>query len=674
MCGICGLIAPGREGGPDAFAGRLARMTAKMPHRGPDDYDNTVVGQTDDLLVGFGQHRLSSLDLSAAGHQPMATPDSRYWITFNGEIYNFAEIRAELQAKGARFVSQTDTEVILHAYATWGAACLHRFNGMFALAIWDRETRTLFAARDRMGIKPFYYHFDGRRLSFASEIKALLANDWIPREVDRDALFSILLFLWTPDPKSMFKGILKLPAGHHMTFRPGVDPAPVIERYWDSSVPAANEVKDPGEPALIEELRRLLRASVERRMIADVPLGAFLSGGLDSSLIVALMTELTGGPIQCYTIAYRGEDQKLEKMGDDPLFARQVAEKLGAAYHEIRIEPDIVKLLPQTLYHLDEPIADPAAINTYLISKMAKENGTTVLLSGQGADEIFAGYRKHLATSLAATYQRMLPGFVRGGMIEPLVRSLPVVIGGRGVKPVRWAKRFLKSGSLPPREAFMQSYAYYTRQEMAELLKPEMAFDYLRSYPIRQHNEAFDRVADAEFVTQMCYVDSKLFLPSLNLTYSDKMTMAASVEGRVPFVDHTVVEFAMNLPAKYKLDGTTGKALLRKAARGLVPDDVIDRPKAPFGAPLRAWTQRDLKPMIDDLLSRESVERRGYFNYGFIQRTLERNASGKDDFAHRIWALLTLEIWHRIFIDGETPEPFPPIPGRHLQPAGISTL
>ncbi len=657
MCGLAGTVG---------FADQalLEQMAAVVAHRGPDDSGLKILSN-DTIQIGLAFRRLAIIDLSALGHQPMCTPDESVWIIFNGEIYNYRELRHELQAKGYSFRSQTDTEVILNAYLEWGKDCPKKLNGMWAFAIADMRQNLLFLSRDRVGEKPLYYaKLPGNRFIFASEIKSLLQCEELVPEANPEGILSTLLFLWTPEPKTAFKGIEKLPAGCTMTIQNG---KMTIERYWDLDFQGYGE--DKGEAHYIDELDALLQDTIRRQMVADVKVSAFLSGGLDSSLVVALMTKQKGEPITTYTIAFTEEDKKFEAMPDDQKYAKLVAQHLGADYQEIIIKPGVAELLPKLIYHLDEPIADPASINTYLICKMAKESGTTVLLSGMGADEIFSGYRKHLSVKIAGLYKQV-PALLRRGVIEPVVKALPVAGERGGFKLFRWARRFVKSASLPDFEAFIGSYSYYNEAELRALLSTEFQDvamkSFAESYPIHRHEEIrkeiLARQPNLDLITLMCAVDTKLFLASLNLTYSDKSSMAASVEERVPFVDYRIVEFAHRLPARYKLGGNmlsgyVQKYLLKKVAERYLPKEIVYRPKAPFGAPLRAWVRKDLDEMIHDLLSPERLRQRGLFNPSAIATMLQQHRTGQEDSAHRIWALLTLELWMREFIDKRVTAP-----------------
>lgn len=635
MCGIAGIVG-------QADQQLIHNMTVALAHRGPDDSGVHVLAEDD---VALGHRRLSIIDLSAAGHQPMTNAAGHLTIVYNGELYNFRELRAELEQKGYAFRSNSDTEVLLCAYEAWGVGCLNKLIGMFAFAIWDAKSKTLFAARDQLGVKPFYYALTNGRFVFASELKALLHVPGLQREIDVDAIHSILLFLWIPDPKTIFQNILKLPAGHYLEYHQG---KLKLERYWE--IPTAHTDSRP-ESYYVEGLRAYLQQAVQRQMISDVPVGAFLSGGLDSSAVVSLARGQSNGNFSTYTIKFSEEDSRLEAMPDDAKYARLIAQRFGTEHHEITIAPNLVDLLPKILWHLDEPIADPAAINTYLIAKAAKDSGTTVLLNGMGGDEIFAGYRKHLASMLAITYRR-IPQFLRKALVESFVHFAPVAFSQRGWRTARWAKRFIKNAGCDPVNSFIGSYSYYDEAEFQQLLAPEFYMPREQTYPLRRHFECFGQAGELEYLNQMCFVDSKMFLPGLNLMYSDKATMAAGVESRPPLADHKVVEFAFSIPAKYKIHGLHSKYVFKKAMEPLLPREVIYRPKAAFGAPLRSWVKNGLDVLMQDLLSEERIKRRGYLNPAYVQKIIADDRAGRQDNAHRIWALLTLEMWFQIFVDG----------------------
>jgi len=613
-------------------------MTDTLVHRGPDDSGICLLREG---RVGLGNRRLSILDLSSAGHQPMSC-ENDYWITYNGEVYNFLELRNELQKRGHTFVSQTDTEVILKGYVEWGVECLDRFNGMFAFAIWDEKQQRLFLARDRMGIKPLYYTTINGRFLFSSEVKAFFVVPGFDRRVNSDALISTLLFLWNPYPATFFEDVYLLPPGHYMLAEKDTVK---IRQYWDIPL-GVPEHRRQEEWRL--ELREILGRAVRRNMISDVPVGILLSGGLDSSSVTACASEL-GNPVRTYSIVFRDSDQQQEAMPDDAAYARVVAKHFGTHHQEIYIDPDIAGLLPKILWHLDEPLADPAAINTYLISGAAKGDGTTVLLSGMGGDEIFGGYRKYLATVLSG-YYRKIPEQIRRIILSPAIRSFQAAGKTRGYRWLRWAKRFEKNASQDHIECFIGNSSYYNLEELQELLQRDGVLGE-RLYGIDRYLEVFTDSFGTDEVNRMCYVDSKLFLSNLNLMYMDKATMAASVEGRPPLLDHELVEFAFRIPGNLKIHRFTQKYIFKKALEGYLPKEVIYRPKSPFGAPLRSWTRGQLLPMINDLYSESAVKRRGLFNYQSIRKMIDDNTSGREDYAHRLWALLTLEIWFQQFMD-----------------------
>ncbi|HEY4901906.1 MAG TPA: asparagine synthase (glutamine-hydrolyzing), partial [Candidatus Sulfotelmatobacter sp.] len=596
MCGISGVVNCGdRE--------TLARMTHVQAHRGPDDSGLWERRFPDGTYVGLGSRRLAILDLSTLGHMPMCNEDRSLWITYNGEIYNFAELRRELESKGHRFTSHTDTEVVLRLYEQEGPACVKRLNGMFAFAICDLRGSTplLFVARDHFGVKPFYYFHDAARFAFASEIKALLQIPGIDAELDAQSLHQYLTFLWVPDPKTMFRKVLKLPAGHYGILRNGEF---AVTQYWDLTFPSADPTYTRSEDDLTDEVRQRLRQSVEAQMVSDVPIGAFLSAGLDSSSIVALMCGLTKQPVRTYTITFPKKYRVGESTLDDPEVATRLARHLGCENQRIVVEPDVVDLLPRLAWHMDEPTADPAIITAYLVCREARKQAT-VLLSGVGGDELFAGYRKHVAHSWGQAYRRV-PSFVRGPA-ELMLNAMPSLRGTPMKGSLRLTKKMARSASLDPVDRFIANCTYLDEGQKSDLYAPEFRAEISVSDPASQHRAAFGRVDGADFLHQMLYLDSKIFMTSLNLTYNDKMSMASSVEVRVPFLDRELAEFvAWNVPPRLKLKGfwkPTTKYILRKAMADVLPREVLQQPKAGFAAPVDYWLAHDLKEMVDDLLS-----------------------------------------------------------------------
>jgi asparagine synthase (glutamine-hydrolysing) len=626
-------------------------MTHVQAHRGPDDSGLWDRKFPDGSYIGLGSRRLAILDLSAVGHMPMCNEDRTIWITFNGEIYNFTELRRELESKGYRFVSHTDTEVIIHLYEQEGPDCVKRLNGMFAFVICDlrSSTPTLFAARDHFGIKPFYYFHDGERFAFASELKALLQISEIKAELDPASLHQYLTFLWVPDPKTMFRRILKLPAGHYATFRQG---ALQLTQYWDLTFPPANQTYSRSEADLAEEIRERFRCSVEAQMVSDVPIGAFLSAGLDSSSIVAMMRRITNKSVRTYTIAFPRKYRVGEATLDDPEVAARLARHLGCENQRIVVEPDVTDLLPRLVWHMDEPTADPAIITAYLVCREARKQAT-VLLSGVGGDELFAGYRKHVAHYWAQAYRR-LPSVARR-MGEAGLAALPSLRGTVLKGRLRLAKKMARSASLDSVARFITNCTYLNETQKSGLYSSEMVSEVSGSDPTCQHLAAFDRIREADFLHQMLYLDTKIFMTSLNLTYNDKMSMASSVEVRVPFLDRELAEFvAWNIPPNMKLKGLlrpTTKYIFRKAMRDILPREVLQQPKAGFAAPVDYWLAHDLKEMVDDLLSPRQLRQRGLFQPAEIQRYIDQHRSGRQDWSMQLWQFLTLELWMKTFLD-----------------------
>ena len=641
MCGISGIVNWGD-------AETLSRMTQVQSHRGPDDSGLWERRFPDGGYIGLGSRRLAILDLSPDGHMPMSNEDGSIWITYNGEIYNFADLRRDLEGKGHRFRSHTDTETVIHLYEEYGVECLNRLNGMFAFAICDLRAASpkLFLARDHFGIKPLYYCERGAKLAFASEVKALLEVPGIEAAMNREALDQYLTFLWVPDPLTMFEGIRKLPAGHYAVWQSG---ELSVKQYWDLPFPPEGNRFEKRQADLAREIRERFCASVEQQMVSDVPIGAFLSAGLDSSSIVAAMARKQ--PVRTYTITFPEKYRVGETTIDDPAVPRRLAQKLGCEHHEIVVEPDVVGLLPGLIWHMDEPTADPAIITAYLVCREARKQAT-VMLSGVGGDELFAGYRKHAAHGWAQEYRR-IPAFARSGA-ERALAALPGFRGSRMKGPVRLAKKMARSASLSPAEAFIRNGTYLEGQQRADLYAP--GFQAATGDPGAQHRAAFGKVSHAAFLNQMLYLDTKIFMTTLNLTYNDKMSMASSVEVRVPFLDRGLAEFvAWNVPPRWKLKGKwrpVTKYIFREAMRSMLPEEVLQQPKAGFAAPVDYWLAHDLRPMVDDLLSENQVRKRGLFRPEVVRRYVDEHRRGAEDWSMQIWQLLTLEIWMQLFLDG----------------------
>jgi asparagine synthase (glutamine-hydrolysing) len=627
MCGIAGTyLWP--DGGP-----LTDRLTKTLAHRGPDGsgrYDY----RAGDGEVHLGHRRLSIIDLSETGAQPMVADGLA--LTYNGELYNAPELRAELESAGVRFRGTSDTEVLLQAWRRWGADCLPRLRGMFAFGVFDERTGELVLVRDQLGIKPLFYVRRGKGAVFASELKALAGELGGSLNIDKAALVASLLYYWVPDGRCAFTEAEKLPPGSWIRFRP--DGRTEQGRFWSLREVAEEGAAYEGEV----DLDAVIAESTSKHLLSDVPVATFLSGGLDSSYLTALAARQQPG-ISAYTIGFRAEDAKFEAMPDDLKYARQVAARFGVDLHEIEIAPQVLDLLPRMTYHLDEPIGDPAAINTFLICSAAREAGVKVMLSGMGADELFAGYRKHLANLLAVRYQRV-PGAVRRP-VESLVDRLPVATAKRGYRSVRFAKRFLSFAELPEETAFRRSYTMYDQQELLGLLDPDLAGtvdDVLTEHADTYHDNSLD-----DFVNRMCLADARMFLPGLNLAYTDRSSMAASTEVRVPFVDVEVVKAAFRIPGNRKIVGRKGKMALKQAALSILPEEIVHRPKGLFSAPLRAWMSRDLAPLVREVVNEGALVESGFLRREALQRLVDEDASGQQDRSKHLWHILTLEHWYR---------------------------
>ena len=653
---MCGIVGVHGWGDPDV----LHRMTDLQEHRGPDDGGTWDARLPEGGYLGLGNRRLSIIDLSSAGHMPMGNEAGTVWITYNGELYNGEELRAELEAKGRSFRSRSDTEVVLRLVEEHGSDAVARLDGMFAFGAVDMRANppnappgqgpVVLLARDPFGVKPLYYVREGHRLAFASEVKSFLALPGFRASMDVEALHRYLTFLWVPDPDTMFEGVKKLPAAHLATFRDG---DLRIREYWNLVVPPEHKAWADHEADVLEGIRARLRASVRKQMVSDVPIGAFLSGGVDSAAIVAFMAEAATEPVRTFTITFPERHRVGERTLDDPAIARRVARRYGANHQEIVVEPDVVGLLPKLIWHMDEPVADPAIIAAHLVCAAARPD-VKVLLSGVGGDELFAGYRKHAAYRLSSRYQR-IPRFLRQGFIGPLVRQLPTFRGTRLMGLVRHAKKLVSTGSLVPEEAFLANATYLDGGEKTLLYAPQMSARLDDVNPYAGHEERFADVGEADFVNRMLYLDLKTFMVSLNLTYNDKMSMAASLEVRVPFLDRELATFAFtDVPPDWKLtrdDRPRTKHVLKKALKGIVPDEVLSAPKAGFGAPHDHWLTNDLKEMVDDLLSDDEIRRRGIFDPGRVRTLVREHREGRRDWSFQVWQLLTLELWQRTFLD-----------------------
>ncbi|HEY0322800.1 MAG TPA: asparagine synthase (glutamine-hydrolyzing) [Pyrinomonadaceae bacterium] len=647
MCGIAGLISMN----PTAS---ISEMLASIEHRGRDDEGVWTSEAIDDVgrRACLGHRRLSIIDPSPAGHQPMLSADGRLSLTFNGEIYNYRELRAELQAKGHQFRTDTDTEVLLAAFAEWGAECLPRLNGMFAFAIWDEKQRTMTLARDRLGIKPLYYaeaqgeNGTSGSFIFASEIKAILASGLVERVLDVEALNQYLTFLWTPDPHTLFRGIRSLPPAHVLTLRDG-DLS--VREWWDVSFDEIEEGRS--EEWWRERVLETLSRVVGMEMVADVPLGSFLSGGVDSSSIVALMKEhASPRRVSTYTIGIESKDLRYDIIPDDVEWARKVNQTLDTDYHEAMLQPDVIDLLPKLVYHMDVPPID-MAIPSYLVSSAARST-LKVMLSGMGGDEVFAGYPRQLAMKIAGALDPV-PSLLRRPLMRAVAGALPGGLPGRLTAPLRNMKKFARSAALDFENRYLGYGTYFTDQAKEELYTDEMRESVRGLDAYYLHRRYFERVQNAAPLNRLLYVDMKTFLPCLNLDTTDKTSMAANLEVRVPFLNYELVELAARMPPHLKLNGFKRKYILKRAAERLLPKEVVWRKKAGFGAPVRSWLRGPLREMTNDLLSEERLKRRGLFRPDVVQRIVRENLQGREDYNLQVFQLLTLELWQQIFMDGQ---------------------
>lgn len=620
-------------------------MIAVLRHRGPDgEGARTFRGPLG--WTGLASARLAIQDLGKDAEMPMSTDDGRFTIAYNGEVYNFPALRRELVAKGHRFRSRGDTEVVLAAYREWGPGCLPRFNGMFAFAVWDSREHTLFLARDHFGIKPLYLARLPGGVAFASEAKALLELSELSAAVSPKALARYLAFLWVPEPESIFRGIERLPAAHYCLYNGG---SPTCVRWWDLRFPPASTPPSGRPREVAEELRARFAAAVKAQMLADVPVGAFLSAGVDSSSVVAAMAAGASAPVRTFTVAVPSKGARSAYRFDDPGVAERTAKRLGCAHRPLALEADVAGLLPRLAWHLDEPAADPAVFAAYMVSKAAAED-VKVLLSGMGGDEVFAGYRKYRAHDLAVKYQR-LPRLLRSRVVEPLVAGAPLATGTRLAAVARLAKKMARSGSLPPVDRFVADGMRMSGGEVSALLTDDLRDEACAGDLREAHLRAFGRAAGADFLDQMLYVDMATFMPSLNLLYSDRTSMAASVEVRVPFLDKELVEWvATTVAPRLKLAGSTTKYVLRRAMGDAVGREVLRQPKAGFGAPVDVWLRGELAEMLGDLLSPERVRRRGFFDPEAVQRLLRRHEEGREDLSYQLWQLLAFEAWAERFL------------------------
>ncbi|MCX7418950.1 MAG: asparagine synthase (glutamine-hydrolyzing) [Planctomycetia bacterium] len=675
MCGIAGA-AWSSEGTP-VSAATLERMTSAIRHRGPDDagtyfskadtsgspFDSHQPATSLGPAAALGFRRLSIIDLST-GHQPLANEDNSVWIVFNGEIYNYRELRADLEARGHTFRTNTDTECIVHLYEELGPDCVQRLRGMFAFAIWDDRRKRLLLARDRVGKKPLFYRLDRGQLTFASELKALLLVPGAPRRLNVRAIDSFLCYQYVPHPDCMLLDYHKLPPGHVGVFENGMLE---VRRYWEppfepgvgarfQRAPTGDTQEQKATSTLEtcstwsadrwrKELRSTLTEAVRLRMRSDVPLGAFLSGGIDSTIITGLMQEHSERPVHTFSIGFP------VKEFDERSFAREAAAHLKTDHHELVVEPNALDMLPKLLWHYDEPFADSSAIPTMYLSEMTRQH-VTVALSGDGGDEMFCGYTRYLAVKLASRFDR-LPGVLKKLLTAKIWQKIPSGAGKMSLR--RRAKRFLRALGQTPEQRYLRWVGIFEESQRQELYTPEFA----RS--LGDHNagdfllDAYAACPSRDFVTRTTCADILSYLPCDILTKVDVASMAFSVECRSPFLDQEVIELAARMPIELKLHGNQGKQILIDTFADLLPPSIQRRRKMGFGVPLANWFRGELKPFLRDVLFDSRTQSRGFFEPAAVQRLFDEHQQQKTDHSHRLWALLCLELWQRMFLDAVEP-------------------
>jgi asparagine synthase (glutamine-hydrolysing) len=636
MCGIAGVV--NFDGAPIS-AEILLAMTNSLAHRGPDG-----VGTHVDRFAGLGHRRLAIIDLSEAGHEPMPNEDGTLWLTFNGEIYNFQPLRAELEKSGHRFRSNTDAEVILHAYEQWGVDCVSRFNGMFAFGLWDARNHRLWLVRDRIGVKPLFWARTPRAFMFGSEVKAVLAHPDVDRDVDLAALGSHLAFNYMPAPQTLFRRIHQVEPGHYLL----VEASGAIKdvEYWDVRYDESGE--DRSEASYKEELSALLSDAVRLRLVSDVPFGVFLSGGVDSSGVAYWMSRHMNEPVKTFSIGF-GEETYSELK-----YARAVAQRVGADHHERVLSADAATVLPTIVRHAEEPTADSSMVAVYHLAKLARGN-VTMVLSGDGADDILAGYETYQAYYIQQLY-RTLPQALRQRVIAPLVRALPV-----SHAKVSWdtkLKRFVAAADLPWEDAHASWRIIFDREARAELLTPVAGQVGADDDPLNAYRRSFAATNARHPLNRMLYVDTRLYLPAAMLVKIDRMTMAHGLEGREPYLDYRLVEFAARVPPRLKLKWFTKKKyLLKEALEGKVPADVLHRKKQGFNVPKGRWIQNGLKSFVTDHLAPSRIREMGLLNSTAVDTVLRQHFEGEADNSHQIWSLLVLVLWFEQFVSARHAAP-----------------
>ncbi len=626
MCGIVGILHKNQR---EVSASDIRLMASTLEHRGPDEYGMYCRG-----AIGLGHRRLSIIDLQTGG-QPYHNEDQSVWAVFNGEIYNFQELRAQLASQGHRFHTAGDGEVIVHEYEDDAGTFLDGLNGMFAIALWDENAQRLILARDRCGEKPIYYHESPTALVFASELKAILALPWIDRHVDEQGLHHFLSLNYVPGEFTLARGIRKLLPGHLLIHEGG---RTSLRSYWDLKIVPNTTVT---EAEALDTLDGHLRSAVKSRLISDVPLGFFLSGGLDSSLVVALASSMASAPVHTFSIGFN------QPSYNELAYAREVSRRFGTVHHEEVLDGNPRDVLHRVIWLSDEPSGDSSSIPTYLISRAARRH-ITVALSGDGADELFAGYLTHQADRLAPMMRRV-PAIVRNGLLKPLADLLPV--SSKKVSLEYRIKQFLGGLDMDPLRSHYWWNGAWSEEEKAGLYSDDLAAA-LRSVDTRDvFAEYFDRYPDLDPITRFLYTDFKTYLPDDILVKVDRMSMGNALEMRCPFLDYRLVEFVADLPVDFKLNGLTGKFLLKRYAESLLPKHILHRPKAGFSVPLNSWLRQELREIVNETLSERRIRSTGFFAWPAVRRLLAEHMEGRRNHAYRIWGILIFQLWHEMFIE-----------------------
>ena len=643
MCGICGKVNFNRSSIQDAM---LLRMCASFKHRGPDDtgirITQTSASAKSQINIGFGHQRLSIIDLSDAGRQPMSNEDGSIWITYNGEIYNYRELAKELKKKGHKFKSNTDTETIIHLYEEEGINAVNRLNGMFAFAIWDENLNRVWICRDRIGIKPIVYHWDGVHFTFASEIKALLTDPSISKDLDYDALQLYLTFNYVPAPFTIFKGIKKLEPGKYLLLYDGKIE---IKSYWEPPVTCDQESAALPLKDQLEQFRKPLydglNEAVSSRMIADVPLGAFLSGGIDSSIIVALMALNSSRPVKTFSIGFKDDS-----LYDETHYAREMAKRYQTDHHEFKLSyKDMLDVLADVMSTFDEPLADSSAIPTYIVSRETKKY-VTVALSGEGGDELFAGYRSYLSEYWYSRYMQ-IPGLLRQGVIENLINALPDSRDGQLLEYVRRSKKFIRATKGSFTERLLSLKEVFPDEIRIKILLNSVHNNDGKNDPALVWINKLIGGYKGDRINSILYSDLKDSLPGDMLTKVDWMSMKNSLEVRVPLLDHNIVELAFRMNGSLKLANGKTKYILKETFKNLLPSNLYNRPKAGFEVPISRWLKTDLKFLIDKYLANEDLREQGIFDFEIVDDLIQKHLSNKTDTSWMLWNLIVFQNWYQ---------------------------